>query len=602
MERRLSKTHIASFCGDVVPLRLLGGEPYSLDPITWRSEGGSVLLKSYADDPEPFTDGVLLTLMKPGKASVTATFEGKDYVCSIEVREARTAKPGEKLNYYVGDLHVHTYNKHKKEVFIAREEKDYPRNCIEQVKKENLLDFSVVSDHSDMLNPREFFRGFADAEDAQPMELIVFSGSESEVDVFEYDRYGVRHKNSGEIVTLNCTAYPKVKTWDEYFDQLQDSPFAVCAFCHPQGSVSSVPGGWDFCLEKNNDRRFLDRMHLIATGDGTDRNANINHEYVYSVALDAGYKISPTSSSDSHGPVWGYYRVPGKTVIMAPEKSKDAFLDAIKHNRVYATGSGNVKLAYEVNGCPAPATLPLTDEYKFKVHIGYFHENPMTQIVKCQVVSNGGEYVETLDCLGQDELEFTIRSSEARYFYLRLVDRVGSKTFSCPVWTGRPPIVEPEPAPLAPLDKKGFTAVDEESGADASVLVNDDITKSFVSEKPTCAVVIDMHREETISALSHYPRHVSRQQMLDAGMIAPWYIREFPRAYRLSTSVDGESYTLQKEGAFRNFVNETFLRFPETKARYIKLEILSTVGKESERKDFALSHVAMAELTVWKNA
>ncbi len=602
MERYLSKNKLESFVGDVLPLRLLGGTPYTMDAITWKLDGDCVLLRSFEKDEKyPFTDGVLLTFVKPGKATVTATLEGTDYVCEISAREAKTAKPGDELNYYIGDFHDHTYNKHKYDLFIERTEVDYPRKAIRKVRDENMLDFTVVTDHACLLNGQQFFLGFADTEDAQPMDLVVFPGSESEVTLIEYDRYGVKHKNAGECNTVNCTGWASVRSWDAFFEKLEGSPFAICKFNHPQTPSFSTPGIWGFRLDTINQQRFLDRFRLIATGDGTDRSGHLVHEYAYSIALDAGFKISPTSSSDSHGQVWGYFAAPGKTVIMAPEKSKEAFLDAIRNNRVYATGSGNVKLYYEVNGIAAPATLPETDTYEFKVKIDYFHYNPQTEVTKMLVVSDRGEYVETIDCTGKSEVTFTIHSDTARYFYLRLIDRKKNKTFSCPIWTGRAPIPAPT-QPLQPLDKKGFTAVDIESGEDASVVLSDDPYKHFRSKGVTSTIVIDMQSEQTISALSHYPRLVSAHELRDEGQIAPWYLCELPRHFRLSTSVDGEEYTVQKEGGFRDFAYEEFVRFPETKARYVKLEVLTTVGLDSERKDFKLSHVAINELTIWKNA
>ena len=134
------------------------------------------------------------------------------------------------------------------------------------------------------------------------------------------------------------------------------------------------------------------------------------------------------------------------------------------------------------------------------------------------------------------------------------------------------------------------------------MLINDDPYKFFRSKGVTSTIVIDMHRQKTISALSHYPRLVSAHELKDEGKIPPWYFCELPHAFRLSTSVDGKSYAVQKEGAFRDFAYEEFVRFPETKARYVKLEILTTVGKDYAKKDFALAHVAIAELTLWKNA
>ena len=96
--------------------------------------------------------------------------------------------------------------------------------------------------------------------------------------------------------------------------------------------------------------------------------------------------------------------------------------------------------------------------------------------------------------------------------------------------------------------------------------------------------------EETFSKIVSFP-----------SITAMWEDRAATYADRVAI-VDGEEYTVQKEGAFRDFAYEEIVRFPETKARYVKLEVLTTVGVDCERKDFKLSHVAIAELTLWNNA
>ena len=601
MERSLSKTRIQSFCGDVLPLRLLGGKPYSQDAITWRTDSDCVRIKSFADAAEPFTDGVLLTLLKAGTATVTASFEGKEYPCTVEVHERMQAASGKDLDYFVGDMHDHTWTNHKKADFTTRTEEHFPIRYLEQIREEDMLDFAVVSDHAGILNPAEYFRGFADAEDAQPMRPVIFPGSEGEVTVTNVDRLGVLRRNSGEIVTINSTSFPNTHSWEDFFSLMADCPFAICTLAHPQIVGYSVQGIWDFKLDQNNSPRFKELVRLIETGDGSDRGSNLINEYTYSVALDNGFRIAPTCSSDSHGPIWGYCRFPGKTVIMAPERSKEAFLDAFLHNRVYACQSGNVKLYYEVNGCAAPADLPLATEYRFSVSLSYFHKNRMTHPIRCQVISNEGKCVIDLDCRDQDEFSFTVQSDDARWFYLRLIDSEGKKTLSCPVWTGRAPIPAPTDA-LLPLDKAGFTAVDEASGKDASVLLNGDPTACFRSVGTTCSILIDMQRTEKICALSHFPKQVTHKDVADAGLVSQFLLCELPSAFRISTSVDGENYTLQKEGSFRVFGGEETIRFPETQARYVRLEVLTSCGVASGRKDYFSAHIAMAELTVWKKA
>ncbi len=46
---------------------------------------------------------------------------------------------------------------------------------------------------------------------------------------------------------------------------------------------------------------MLAMMRGIEMGNGADRKENLLHEYAYSAALDASFRLSTTCSSDSHG-------------------------------------------------------------------------------------------------------------------------------------------------------------------------------------------------------------------------------------------------------------------------------------------------------------
>lgn len=603
MDIALSENEIVSFVGNVLPLCLLGTEPYGNDPITWDLEGDCVHLQRFSEDVPPrneqdtgfFTDGVLLTLLKAGKAKVTAHFESKSYTCSITIRETPPVRADDPMDHYVGDLHVHTWNNHKREAFTARQAEHYPRICLQQLVREGKLDFAAISDHADLLDRREYFRGFVDAQIAQGSGLIVLPGCESEVTVVEKDRYGIPHKNSGEVVALNANACASASSWESFLSTYADSPFGVCTFAHPMIVGYSVKGVWNFSFSKSSSRPMRRMMKLLETGDGSDRNSNLIHEYAYSDALDSGFRVCPTCSSDNHGPQWGYDRFPGKTVIMAKEKSKEAFLDAIRHNRVYATSSGNVKLRYCVNGCAAPADLPLTDKYRFHIDVSYFHRDPTTQIVGGQVISDGGVPVKAFDCADISEIDFEVTSKTAAWFYLRLWDAEGRKTWSVPVWTGRTPHRE-DVSKLIPLDKAGFTATDQFSGEDAGGLMQDDPTQFWTSQKTTCSIVIDMHGERTVAGLGHYPRIITRDQLTEGATI-PMLVAQYPSRFVISTSSDGQHFTQQAQGQFRVFGGEEVIPFPEHKARYLRLEVLSTCGRDSRRAAFADARVAMAELT-----
>ena len=107
---------------------------------------------------------------------------------------------------------------------------------------------------------------------------------------------------------------------------------------------------------------------------------------------------------------------------------------------------------------------------------------------------------------------------------------------------------------------------------------------------------------ETVAALSHYPRILTHQDARDAGVPEQFLTAELPHGYRIWSSLDGERWDLCREGIFRVYGGEETVRFPETQARYIRLEITSSCGVACERGDFRGAHISMAELTLWKKA
>ncbi|MBQ3075070.1 MAG: discoidin domain-containing protein [Clostridia bacterium] len=597
MERKLSFEKIDSYAGDVLPLRLLGDEDFSKEDITWKTSDPCVQIKTYVGKYEAsFTNGVLLTLLYPGKANVTATFNGTEYTCSVTIHECQAHSSEEEFNYYIGDFHDHTCNIHNRKEFSARGPELYPAEYIKKMKSSGLMDFGVVSDHAGCLNPREYFRGFADAYDAGQDELIVFPGAEAEVASHEEDRFGVFHKNAGEIVTVNAQTCASVHSWKEFFDAYETSPYAISCLAHPQIIGHSCKGVWNFRLTANTSPRFRQMVRLVEIGDGTDRQANLLNEFIYSCALDAGFKVCPTCSSDAHGPVWGFERFPGKTIIMATEKTKEAFYDAILSNRVYASSTGNVKIRYSVNGKTAPATLPYAHSYDIHVDIGYLRDEPDTIIKHCEVISNGGMAVAEIHGDDLRTLDFHVESDKACYFFLRMWDDEGRKTWSCPVWTHRQPVYCHNDD-LLPMEKEGFTAVELQTGKDAGKLLNNDVFDYWQAENTTATILLDMQEEKTVSALGVYHRILSQKEIKAEGLIPPDKNVEFPARYVLSASIDNKDFKVVSQGRFRVFSAEEMLRINPTTARYLKLEILSTVGKDCRREKFAEAKVVIGELT-----
>lgn len=113
MRVSLSRSTIASFAGDVLPLYLKGEGDLLHADICWSVDGDAVTLSHFdRDENTPFTNGVLLSLQSPGNATVTALFEGNACTCDVTVRARRIASDTDTLHFFKGDLHAHTTKLH----------------------------------------------------------------------------------------------------------------------------------------------------------------------------------------------------------------------------------------------------------------------------------------------------------------------------------------------------------------------------------------------------------------------------------------------------------------------------------------------------------
>ena len=598
---KLSRTKIRSFVGDVLPLWIEG--EMTGNSVKWSADSDTVTVRDFVNgSAASFDYGVILTFNKEGNARVTATAGEETLVCEVEAYKRRTVDDDTPLNYYIGDMHDHMSQIHTENEFRSRTI-EQPIDCLEQIKKEDKIHFSVITDHSCLLSEKNFYDGFTDAEKVKPINTVIFPGSESGLDVPNLDRFGLKRQNSGEIVCINADDYFDYRgdtAYDRLYDLIDRCPFVVLTLAHPQIVGYGAPTVWNFALDRNNDPRFKRGLCFVEMGNGEIRESNIINEYTYSFALDNGFFVSTTCSSDSHGPVWGYDAQPGKTVLMAQDYSKEAFLEALLSRRAYACESGNLKINYTVNSHRAPCTLPLSEKYNFHVDISYFKEDESTVPVKVDVISDYGNTVKTIEGIDFSSFDFEIESSTARYFFLRFVDSKNRRTWTFPVLTGRE-CDKKDLSSLNPLDKSSFAATDLLTGNDASVLVNGDPMTVYKTDKGKASIVIDMKESKSFKAFGHCAPYLERYELRKIGIYnTSEVMAEFASAYTLSVSNDGESFTDIVSGCFRVFGDEEIVTFPEVNARYIKLDISSNVGDASGSEDYRGRPLSVAEISVFE--
>ncbi len=602
MGRFLSKNKIQSFCGDVLPLRLLSdGEELGNAPIQWGADSPIIGIRSFASGGEfSFTNGILLILKECGEATVWAEYQGERYCCSVTIKPLRQAADDQALQYYIGDLHCHTSTIHNPALFAARES-GFQIDYLRYINDENKIDFGVISDHASTINDREFYQGFIDEESLAPMNVVCFPGAESEICVTAEDRLGVLRRLSGEIVTFNTAGYRDAYTWQDFYDSMADSPEPVGIFAHPQVLGYSTKGLWDFDFHRNATPEMLRLIRGIEMGNGGDRASNLIYEYSYSVALDAGFQVSCVCSSDAHEAPWGYHSMPGKTIIMAPEKSKEAFLDALRNNRFYACESGNLKIRLLANGKAAPCRLEECEHYHFTLETSCFREDPSTLPIQCEVISNNGETLALFKGENFSRFSFDLSSSEARYFYLRLMDSEGRKTWTPPIFTGRPAI-HPEEQPLQPLDLSGASAIEARSGADAAAVINGDPYDFWQGEETKASILIDLGAEYECAALGYLPQIILRPK----DKTLPWELQPLlaglPRRYEVYAGNDPAALARCAAGNCRVFGAENIISFPAQRIRYLRFDVLSQVGSESGLPQYKDAPISIGNLAVFKPA
>ena len=604
MKIRISSTNISSFAGDILPLWLISDEDIRHADISWSVNGDAAHIRTYEKEEEAFategklfgfTHGVLVTLDRPGNAEVVADFRGERFVCRVLVREARHTESG-RMNYYTADLHNHTTMIHRHDELHMRSG-DFQSDYVKFIKESDDIDLSVISDHADVIDQWEFFRGFVDTEEAKLMNTVILPGAESEITFIEADCYGQNHKNSGEIVTLCADNFAATKTYAEFLERMSSSPYLIATLAHPQVLGYDRNGIWNFCLEKHRDDGFRDVVKLVEMGDARveERDDDLINEFIYSVALDNGYRVSTTCSSDKHEAPWGKAASCGKTIVMAPEKSKEAFIDALRSGRCYCSDSGNIKLYCEVNGKAIPCDIPPCNSYRFHIEVDYFEKDESSVPVKCELISDYGKCIKALEGVDFSSFDFEIENSTARWFYLRFEDAKHRKTLSPPIYCGREYDKVPFGEPKA-IDKARFQATELISGTDASIIINDDPLTAFETDRGTAEILIDMKEEREISAFGHYPYRLLRQNHSNTADIVASFVGE----YSISLSSDGESFKTVAEGAIRVYGGEVIIRFSTQKARFVKFAVKSNVGKMIGYEKYANAGLRIGELTIFE--
>ena len=335
---------------------------------------------------------------------------------------------------YFGDLHAHTS-------YSDGARGSTPADAYAAGQAAG-ADFMALTDHQGSLTPEEWADTLAAAASHTSDTFVAMPA-------YEYWVTGV-----GEINVFNAANWPKYPTgkgadkansghhenrWlslPETYDWLAGEEGAVGQWNHPTAYAG---------VSSENFVGFADRTAPRDGGMGLIEVFNdVVYESSYVLALDAGWHVMPSASSDTHNPDW----ISGsdvRTVLLAPDLTPAALYGAMSAGRGYATLDKNLRVEFTVNGMAMGSVLGgSATTYSVRVEVKDPDADAADVITQVDIVSDNGAVVASLPANGNVvEWSKTLTSTTAHYYYARVSTASGPDglpgptAWTAPVWTGR---------------------------------------------------------------------------------------------------------------------------------------------------------------------
>lgn len=333
-----------------------------------------------------------------------------------------------------------------------------PEKYFERAKAEG-FDFFVVTDHSqeepfqpvDAQKNKAWLDIQAAAEKCTDETFVAMPGFEfSRNAQFDGEKTGTGHMNAinaSEYVNAKEMGIPKFYNWLKQAKPARGQGCVVASFNHP-----GLTGYQDWAYLNAGIVDMVTMFELRTVYRGRPRWA------AYVRALNKGWKVSPTSVTDSHG-YWHLENIPPLTYVLATELTKEALTRAMRQRRTYTSWAGErktrVELKYSANGYVMGSTLDRPTMPAFHVEIKTPPGDPGQRVRRIQVLRNHPTDPDKVDVAAealfdgeQSEIVWDqiMQDDSSRYFLLRVhhtndmtngVFNEHGSTYSAPVWTGR---------------------------------------------------------------------------------------------------------------------------------------------------------------------
>jgi hypothetical protein len=316
------------------------------------------------------------------------------------------------MNLYQGNFHSHTANS---------DGTGTPEEAFTWARDGAKFDFYFMTDHAEYLTPISW------SDEGTQADAFNNDGQFVAVRGFEWS-----HPYYGHVCVYNTDMYTNAILTPvlELFYLWVDTNNAITQFNHP----SREPGIFNNLAYSES---VADNFCMIETGNKDDGNVGNDYYPYYIVALDNGWKVSPSSNQDNHELKNNTHR----TIVMAPELTRSGIFDAVKARRTYSTDDANMQIVFKcgdawmgssVNSGKKELTVLISDD-----------EN----ISKIELVTNGGNMVQELNFGNSTDSRQVAWSPEidaksGEYYFLRITENDENKdeahgiqiAVTAPIW------------------------------------------------------------------------------------------------------------------------------------------------------------------------
>ncbi|HEY9162180.1 MAG TPA: CehA/McbA family metallohydrolase [Desulfomonilia bacterium] len=316
------------------------------------------------------------------------------------------------MSIYYGNLHGHTN-------YSWPEVKGYTPADSFAYAKDLGLDFCAVTDHDVWLDinlkPKYWLNDKAWKEIGKAADDANADGEFVAIRGFEWSNPAYGHIcifdtpcYTDFLITpfdpvLPCLA-PSIYSWI-------DRKNAIAQFNHP-GREEKMFNQFEY------DETVADNFVLMETGNKDDGIYTNDYLPNYILALDKGWKLGPAANQDNHVLHINSHR----TVIIAPDLTREALFAAFKERRTYATDDTNMRVIFKSGDTWMGSTV-ITDDDSILLTIMVKDDEPISSL---EIITNKGEVAAEKSFSDEetsDIWQVSVPCRNGSYFFLKVIEK-----------------------------------------------------------------------------------------------------------------------------------------------------------------------------------